>query len=138
MGIREAIVLGLALECVITLLTAHRPGSPDLWEIGPAFFGGNIDSYIFARLFHWIPAATFVAAVCYRAVEEKRGVVALFFVGLLIEVATTLLSSLLKEPEPSYGIYFRSAWTYALSRLVFWSALVGGLALIANRRKGII
>ncbi len=109
MEIRQAIGLGLVLELLVTISTAYREGSGAQWEVGPAFFLGNIDAYIFARLFLWIPLAGFVAAVAYRAVEEKRSVVALFFVGFLVEVATTLLSSMLREPEPTYGIFFGSA-----------------------------
>lgn len=134
MEIRQAIILGLVLEVLVTIATSYQHHSEWQWEVGPAYFG-TIIGYVLVRLILWIPVAGFVTAVAYRAVEEKRSAVVLFFVGCLVEVATTLLSSMLREPEPTYGIFFRSAWTYISARLVFWMMLVGILALVFRRRR---
>ncbi len=134
MEARQTIILGLVLELLVTIATSYQHHSEWRWEVAAAYFG-SIIGYVLARLILWIPLAGFVTTVAYRFVDEKRDVVALFFVGCLVEVATTLLSSMLREPEPTYGIFFRSAWTYTSSRLVFWVMLVGILALVVRRRR---
>ena len=134
MEARPAIILAFALELLVTIATSYQHHSEWQWEVGSAYFG-TIIGYVFARLFLWVPLASFVAAVAYRAVDEKREVLALFFTGFMIEVATTLLSSMLREPEPTYGMFFRSAWSYASSRLAFWVMLVSALTLVVRHRR---
>lgn len=133
METRQAIILGVILESLVTIATSYQHHSEWRWEVAAAYFGSLI-GYILARLILWIPLAGFVATVAYRSVDEKRDVVAIACTGFLVEVATTLLSSMLREPEPTYGIFFGSAWTYISARLVFWVMLVGILALVVRRR----
>lgn len=136
METRSAITIGLALELLVTIATSYQHHSEWEWEVGPAYFG-TVIGYVLARLILWIPLTGFVAAIAYRAVEEKRSVVGLACAGFLVEVTTTLLSSMLREPEPTYGVFFGSAWSYILSRLIFWVMLIAILILIVRwRRKG--
>jgi hypothetical protein len=134
MEIRPAIILGLVLESLVTIATSYQHHSEWQWEVGPAYFG-TIIGYVLARLILWIPLGGFVSAVAYRAVDEKRDVIVIACAAFLVEVATTLLSSTLRESEPTYGIFFRSAWSYTASRLVFWVMLVGILAFVVHRRR---
>lgn len=137
METRSAIIIGLVLELLVTIATSYQHHSEWEWEVGPAYFG-TVIGYVLARLILWVPMAGFVAAIAYRAVEEKRSVVGLVCAGFLVEVTTTLLSSMLREPEPTFGIFFSSAWSYASSRLVFWVMLVAVLTLLVRwRRKNI-
>ncbi len=130
-----SLALLLILETCVTLATAYQHHSEARWEISATFYFG-IMRYVLERFFLWI----LFAAALFSTVPLRYRLLSfwqLVGIGLILDGATTIGSTIFSEKNQFDGIYYSRFTNYLVARMAVWIPLTCIALWTWIRRSGL-